>query len=115
MNSGSNIEYRNPSYDNASGATNADRVYEAKPVIVLSNGSEIVKSNNRGVSSLFPDSWPESKIIEEVEYAIKNNKGKIPEKPNGNEFYGMSSDGKVEIHFYYDIDGSIRSYFPKKR
>jgi hypothetical protein len=28
---------------------------------------------------------------------------------------GFSRDGKVEIHFYLNNDGTIGSYFPKKR
>ena len=72
---------------------NASRVFEAKPVVIKSDGSEINKGNNRGVSSFFPQNWDN----------------------NPNEYYGFSKDGKVEIHFYYNADGSIGSFFPKKR
>jgi hypothetical protein len=51
-----------------------------------------------------------------VEYAITNNNGKFdPTDLRSNEYFGLSRDGKVEIHFYYNPDGSINSYFPKKR
>lgn len=68
---------RNKIYDSS-----GNLVYEANPVIILSNGNELYKVNNRGVSSFFPDSWNESKILDEVEYAITNNHGKIPTRPN---------------------------------
>ena len=31
------------------------------------------------------------------------------------ELFGFSKDGSVEIHFYYNTDGTLGSYFPKKR
>ena len=31
------------------------------------------------------------------------------------EVFGFSKDGKVEIRFYLNNDGSINSYFPKKK
>ncbi len=87
-------------------------VYEANPVIKLQNGTELVKTNNAGKSTFFPDTWNETKVLDEVEYAIANSHGKIPTKPNGNEYFGLSRDGKVEIHFYYNTNGTISSYFP---
>jgi hypothetical protein len=90
-------------------------VYEANPVIKLQNGTELVKTNNAGKSTFFPDTWNEAKVLDEVEYAISNNQGKIPTKPNGNEYFGLSRDGKVEIHFYYNTNGTISSYFPVKQ
>ncbi|NOS90692.1 MAG: hypothetical protein HOP30_02110 [Cyclobacteriaceae bacterium] len=104
------FEFRNKVMD-ASG----NGVYEANPVIKLQNGTELVKTNNAGKSTFFPDAWNEAKILDEVEYAIANNNGKYdPTKPGSNEYFGLSSDGKVEIHFYYMSDGAIGSYFPAK-
>lgn len=90
-------------------------VYEAKPILNLGNGAELGKVNNGGISSFFPDNWNELKILDEVEFAIANNHGKIPSKPNGNEYYGFSNDGAVEIHFYLKQDGTLGSYFPVKK
>ena len=103
------IEFRNKNLDASSG------VYEAEPIIKMPNGDEYIKLNNKGKSTFFPDSWSQNKVLDEVEHAIKNNHGKLPEKPNGNEYYGFSSNGKVEIHFYLNKDGSIGSYFPIKK
>ena len=96
-------------------------VYEGQPVIYLNN-KEYVKINGQfveyeagklgGTSSFFPDNWTNVKIKEEVEFAIANNHGVVPGKPT--ELFGFSKDGTVEIHFYYNSDGSIGSYFPKK-
>jgi hypothetical protein len=54
--------------------------------------------------------------LDEVEYAIENNHG-LDLSPGAapNEYYGYSTDGKVEIHFYLGQNGSVNSYFPKKR
>lgn len=104
----------------------ASGVFEGQPVITI-NGVDYVKTNGlkngamvqyasgkyAGTSSFFPASWDEARILDEVEHAIANNQGKIPTKPNGNEYFGFSTDGKVEIHFYLAADGSIPSYFPK--
>lgn len=56
-----------------------------------------------------------ARILDEVEHAITNNHGKVPNNPNGTEYFGKSRDNKVEIHFYYNSDGSINSYFPVKK
>ncbi len=90
-------------------------VYIAKPIITLEDGRKIGKLNNRGVSSFFPDDWNETKILNEVTHAVTNNLGKIPSRPNGNEYYGFSKDGAVEIHFYLKSNGAIATYFPVKK
>lgn len=109
-------EFRNISYDLNSGGNNTSRVFEANPVVIKPDGTEIIKGNNGGVSSFFPQNWDKNRILDEVEYAIENNYGRIPTNINGNEFYGFSRDGNVEIHFYYnENNGSINSFFPKKR
>lgn len=56
-----------------------------------------------------------NKILDEVEYAIANNHGQDLTSRNPSEYYGFSKDGKIEIHFYYNTDGTIGSFFPKKR
>jgi len=96
-------------------------VYDGQPVIYLNN-KEYVKINGifveyqpgklGGTSSFFPESWSNIKIKEEVEFAIANNHGIVPGKTT--ELFGFSRDGTVEIRFYYNADGTIGSYFPKK-
>jgi hypothetical protein len=114
-NPGTSYEFREVSYDMNSGTDNASRVFEAKPVIIKADGSEIIKGNNQGKSSFFPKNWNKSRILDEVEYAIANNHGVVPSQNNMSLHFGYSKDGKVEIQFYYNPDGSIRSFFPKKR
>lgn len=114
-NPGTRFEFRNISHDVASGVDDPSRVFEANPVVIKSDGTEIVKVNNQGKSSFFPKNWNRNKILDEVEYAIANNHGRIPEKPTGTEYFGFSQDGRVEIHFYLNNDGTIGPYFPKKR
>jgi hypothetical protein len=101
-----------------------DEVFEGQPIITL-NGKEYVKTNGPpiveystgkygGTSTFFPENWNNTKILDEVEYAIANNHGVAPGN-NPSEYFGFSRDGKVEIHFYLNNDGTIGSYFPKKR
>jgi hypothetical protein len=97
-------------------------VYEGQPVIYLNN-KEYVKINGQfaeyeagklgGTSSFFPENWSDIKIKEEVDFAIANNHGMAQD--GSNSLYGFSKDGTVEIRFYLNNDGSIGSYFPKKR
>lgn len=92
--------------------------------MIYSGGNEYVKINGvpveyepgklGGTASFFPDSWSNPKIKLEVEHAIKHNHGKVnPGNPNDNTYRGYSTDGRVEIHFFLNQDGSIGSYFPK--
>jgi len=61
-------------------------------------------------NAVFPKNWNTAKLKEEVEYAIANNHGLV----SGNTYKGFSTDGKVEIWFYYNAsNGSIISFFPK--
>jgi Bacterial EndoU nuclease len=101
------------------------RASGGQPVIYLNN-KEYVKINGQfveyeagklgGTSSFFPENWSDIKIKEEVEFAIANNHGKVnPTNPTDNLHFGFSKDGTIEIQFYYNADGSIGSYFPKKR
>jgi hypothetical protein len=92
---------------------NAEGVYEAKVFAKGPDGKEIVKSGNGGKSTFYPDHWDEAKILEEAEFAVKNNKGLIDPTDATKGYYGFSKDGKVKIGFYYrDTDGYIGSFFP---
>jgi hypothetical protein len=79
--------------------------------IVKSNGTTIVKGNNGGKSSYFFESWTKQRIKEEVEHAVANNHGKV--NPDKRTYFGYSKVETVRIHFFYNADGSIGSYFPK--
>lgn len=107
MNPGARYELRNKVMD-----PSGSGVYEATPVIILEDGTEIVKENNRGRSTFFPDDWDEERILKEVEHAIENNQGKF-EGGSLIEHIGTSSSG-IEIHFYY-TNGELLSYFPAKQ
>lgn len=94
---------------------NVEGVYEAKVFAKGPDGIEIPKSGNQGKSTFFPDSWDEAKILDEAEYAVKNNVGQVPASAGGapNQYYGFSKDGKIKIEFYYDdATGNINSFFP---
>ncbi|WP_163445037.1 EndoU domain-containing protein [Flavobacterium columnare] len=82
----------------------ADEVFEGQPIITI-NGKEYVKTNGQpiveysngkygGTSTFFPENWNNSKILDEVEYAIANNHGVAPGN-NPSEYFGFSRDGKV--------------------
>ena len=103
-NPGTRYELRNKVMD-PSGSS----VYESTPVIILEDGTEIIKRNNRGRSTFFPDDWSEERILQEVEHAITNNYGKKPDTRN--TYTGKSKDGKVTINFFYE-EGEISSYYP---
>ncbi|MBO0590847.1 EndoU domain-containing protein [Cellulophaga sp. E16_2] len=100
-----------------------DEVFDGQPVI-LKDGKEYVKTNGNfveyqtgkygGTSTFFPENWNNKRILDEVEHAVANNHGRILSKPTGNEYFGFSKDGKIEIHFYLNSDGTINSYFPIK-
>lgn len=89
-------------------------VYTGKVIVKDLNGNIIVtKSGNGGVSTFFPNTWSNSKIASEVEFAVKNNKGYIDPTDVNKGYYGFSSDGKIKIGFYYNETlGTINSYFP---
>lgn len=92
---------------------NAEGVYEAKVFAKGPNGIEIPKSGNQGKSTFFPDSWDEARILEETEFAVKNNKGLIDPLDDSKGFWGYAKNGKTKIGFYYrDTDGYIGSFFP---
>ena len=94
---------------------NAEGVYEAKVFAKGTDGIVIPKTGNGGKSTFFPDSWDEARILDEVEYAVRNNKGLVPQSAGGasNQYYGFSKDGKIKIEFYYnESTGAINSFFP---
>jgi hypothetical protein len=49
---------------------------------------------------MFPDNWDRDEIIDEVTYAVENNKWKIPDTRNTYKWF--SKDWSIEIHFYLD-------------
>jgi TANFOR domain-containing protein len=90
---------------------NSEGVYEAKVFAKGPDGIEIAKSGNGGKSTFFPDTWDEAKILEEVEYAVRNNRGLVAN--TSNQYFGYSKNGKIRIEFYYDeLTGKINSFFP---
>jgi hypothetical protein len=92
---------------------NAEGVYEAKVFAKGPDGIEIPKSGNQGKSTFFPDSWNEAKILDETEFAVRNNKGLIDPADATKGYWGYAKDGKTKIGFYYrDADGYIGSFFP---
>jgi hypothetical protein len=92
---------------------------EAYPWVKDLNGNLFTKTNGAqktingvqyGKASFFPKNWNTAKLKAEVEHAIANNHGLV----TGNTYKGFSSDGTVEIWFYYNTsNGSIISFFPK--
>lgn len=91
---------------------NAEGVYEGKVFAKGPDGKEIMKSGNGGKSTFFPDHWDEARILDEVEFAVKNNKGQVPNGAS-NQYFGFSKDGKIKIEFYYnETTGAINSFFP---
>jgi hypothetical protein len=92
---------------------------EAYPWVKDINGNIFTKTNGAqktingvqyGKASFFPKNWSTAKLKAEVEYAISNNHGLV----TGNTYKGFSTDGTVEIWFYYNTsNGSIISFFPK--
>lgn len=92
---------------------------EAYPWVKDIDGKIFTKTNGAqksingvqyGKASFFPKNWSAAKLKAEVEYAISNNHGLV----TGNTYKGFSTDGTVEIRFYYSTsDGSIISFFPK--
>ena len=62
---------------------------------------------------MFPDSWDKNRIMDEVEHAVKNNKGLYDINRPNDGYFGYSKDGQTKIRFYYnDSTGKIGSYFP---
>jgi Bacterial EndoU nuclease len=92
---------------------NAEGVYEAKVFAKDPTGIERMKSGNEGKSTFFPDSWNEAKILDETEFAVRNNRGLIDPTDATKGYWGYGKDGKTKIGFYYrDADGYIGSFFP---
>lgn len=95
-------------------------VVEAYPWVKNTNGNIFTKLNGAqnningvqyGKASFFPKNWDTAKLKREVEHAISNNHGLV----SGNTYKGYSTDGTIEINFYYNIStGRIISFFPKK-
>ena len=84
----------------------ANKPYNAKVFAKDKNWNEIMK---KWYSSFFPDSWDRKIIMEEVEYAVRNNEWHIKWTRNT---YKWISKSWIEIHFYLEKDWRISSYFP---
>ena len=87
-------------------------VYQGKVVIELNNGMSISKAGT--ISSFFPKNWPESKIMEEVQYAAKNLKGMHPKYIDA--YVGETREG-VQIVFFCEEEAEnkikrVISFFP---
>lgn len=95
-------------------APNRSGVFEAKARgRSLETGKSVPKSNNKGQSSFFPESWNRQRTLEEVAFAYRS----VLEKPlesfiEGNEFRGRSFDKSIKIHFYLKVL-KAESSFPK--
>lgn len=95
---------------------NSEGVYEAKVFAKDPTGIERMKSGNDGKSTFFPDDWGEAKILEEVEFAVRNNKGFANGVDAIDGYFGFSKNGKIKIEFYYtEGTGEIKSFFPSLR
>ncbi len=92
---------------------NSAGVYEARVFAKGPDGVEILKSGNGGKSTFFPENWTEQRILNETDFAIRNNKGLIDATDASKGYFGFSKDGNVKIGFYYRAtDGFIGSFFP---
>ncbi len=69
----------------------------------------VTKVSNQGYSTIFPENWTKIKTIEEIKFAYNN---RIKVKGGYNEYYGLSTDRKVEIRMYLDDKLRIISAFP---
>jgi len=102
-------------------STGVGDVYDGQPVIKL-NGKEYVKINGRfveyetgkwgGTSTFFPEAWTDSRILEEVKYAVENNHGLVSGQTS--LYYGFSKNGVIEIRFALNADGTGTYYAIKK-
>ncbi len=92
--------------------------YSAKVVIDYGNNNTLTKKWWKPVwnSSFFPDSWSKQKIIDEVTYAIENNKGLAD--PNAtwlglNIFKWPSTVDGINIEFVYiERTKELRTFYP---
>ena len=71
------------------------------------NGNIITKRGNNGYSSLYPSSWSQEKINQEVKSALKNI---IIENNEKNYYVGLSDSG-IKIQFVI-INKKIISHYP---
>lgn len=66
-------------------------------------GSFLPKEAN--LSTFFPKTWDESKIFEEIAFAVKNK------TPKGKVYQGVTSDGVISIEITYD-GTNVKSAYP---
>lgn len=75
-----------------------NKPYNAKIYAKDSNWKEIMKSWWKPIwnSTFFPDNWEQKRIMEEVEYAMKNNKGKKYQNGNSHQQIFINDFLKIE-------------------
>jgi len=118
------VQTHGGTYEIKNTSMGAGGVYDGQPIIKL-NGREYVKTNGTfveyeagkwgGTSTFFPEGWPDSRILEEVKYAVENNHGLVPgQSSGGNLMFGFSKDGIIEIRFAFNANGKGTYYAIKK-
>ncbi|MBO4961003.1 MAG: EndoU domain-containing protein, partial [Flavobacteriales bacterium] len=106
-----NLKNKNPNTTGYS-YTYTDIVHEngvisRKITITDNNGNMITKRGNNGYSSLYPASWSQEKINQEVKSALENI---IHVNKKYNIYTGISNE-KIKIQFII-IDNTIISHYP---
>lgn len=61
-----------------------------------------------GTASYIPANMSDVEIIAMVTYAVENNHGLVPGE--NSLYHGFSPDGKIEIHFSFNLNGSGTFY-----
>lgn len=93
-----------------------NKPYIAKVKAKDDYGNPIIKTGNNGFSWIFPDSWSEARIMDEVEYAIRNNKWLADSNATWqwlNIFRWPSTVDGIEIDFVYIKDtDKMPTYYP---
>lgn len=78
------------------GKPDKNGVYQARVAVSDKSGQYVNKTNNGGVSTMFPDSWSADRLKVEVDAAYKNRQP-VPNKPN--MWQGKTPSG-VEVTGY---------------
>ena len=88
-----------------------NKPYNARVYAKDENWVEIQK---KWYSTFFPDNWDRNKIMEEVEFAVKNNSWRDSSPWSSPNEYKWFSKNWTQINFYLrESDWAILSYFPK--
>lgn len=96
-------------------STNSGSVQIVGEVQVASNGvrqapvtiNDVPKSNNRGVSTLFPEEWSDTRILNEFSEGLSNGASTHP----AGGFVTTTPSG-VNIRFHRNSSGEITTFFP---